>query len=121
MNGGGVEQVGATQAVNDLLLQSVNGKLHFFPGWEPGASVSFSHIRTPGAFLVAASRSATGVVSGVSILSEVGGVCKIADGGGLKKPSVKTATGTVVVVACDAEQGYCSFETTANTTYELTL
>jgi hypothetical protein len=33
MGGGGVEQVGATQAVNDLLLQSVDGELRFFPGW----------------------------------------------------------------------------------------
>jgi hypothetical protein len=38
MNGGGVEQVGATQAVNDMLCQSVNGKIHLFPGWEPGRS-----------------------------------------------------------------------------------
>ena len=117
MNGGGVEQVGATQAINDLLCQSVNGKIHLFPGWEPGASVSFSKIRTPGAFLVSASRSSTGKVSGVSILSEVGGGCKLA---GSKKPSVKSA-GVAVPVACDAAERYCSFESTANTTYKVTV
>lgn len=55
MDGGGVEQVGATQAVNDLLLQSVNRTLHFFPGWEPGPTVSFKKMRAPGAFVVSAS------------------------------------------------------------------
>lgn len=73
MNGGGVEQVGATQACNDLFLQSVGGSLRFFPGWEPGAAVSFDRLRTIGAFLVSATRDASGGVHGVSIVSEVGG------------------------------------------------
>ena len=118
MNGGGVEQVGATQAVNDLLCQSVNGKIHLFPGWEPHTAVSFRSIRTPGAFLVSASRSSAGTVSGVSILSDVGGVCKLA---GLKKPAVKTAADAAVAVTCDAAGHYCSFETKAKPAYEVAV
>ena len=72
MDGGGVEQVGATQAVNDLLLQSVNGKLRLFPGWEPGAAVQFDRLRARGAFLVAASRTAAGALYGVTVRSEAG-------------------------------------------------
>jgi hypothetical protein len=66
MDGGGVEQVGATQAINDLLLQSVESTLHFFPGWEPGHTVSFSRLRTPGAFIVSATLTTTTTTSSSS-------------------------------------------------------
>jgi alpha-L-fucosidase 2 len=119
MNGGGVEQVGATQAVNDLLCQSVNGKIHLFPGWELGSNVSFRNIRTPGAFLVTASRSESGTVSGVRILSEVGGVCKLATE---SKPTVWTAAGGVAVaVVCDSVEHYCSFKTNPQATYKISV
>ena len=82
--------------------------------------MSFSNIRTPGAFLVSASRASSGELSGVSILSEVGGLCKLAVSGSLlkHKPSVKTAAGVAVVVGCEyAAEGYCAFKTAAQTTY----
>merc|ERR1712050_450520 len=78
MNGGGVEQVGATQAVNDLLIQNVGGVINFFPGFEPGQPISFKRIRTIGAFVVSASRSADSLVSDVLITSEKGGNCSFA-------------------------------------------
>ena len=81
MDGGGVEQVGATQAINDLLLLPVDGyaqqngisTMHFCNGWELGEAVSFDKIRAPGAFLVSATRTAAGQLSRVKLVSEVGG------------------------------------------------
>eukprot|EP01047_Picozoa_sp_COSAG01_P072161 COSAG01_NODE_11401_length_1943_cov_1.156725_2_plen_211_part_00 len=115
MNGGGVEQVGATQACNDLFLQSVGGSLRFFPGWEPGAAVSFDRLRTIGAFLVSASRDAGGGVHGVSIVSEVGGRCSIRTA---TTPTVTCqGTGTAVAVSC--KSGNCAFDTNPGTTYTI--
>jgi hypothetical protein len=115
MNGGGVEQVGATQACNDLFLQSVGGSLRFFPGWEPGAAVSFDRLRTIGAFLVSATRDASGGVHGVSIVSEVGGRCSIRT---TTTPTVMCqGTGTAVAVSC--KSGNCAFDTNPGTTYTI--
>ena len=116
MDGGGVEQVGATQAVNDLLCQSVSGKLRLFPGWEPGEAVSFTNIRTPGAFLVAGRRSATGGVSDVTIRSEAGGACTLHRASGAKPPTV-TVGGAAVAVECTATG--CMFPTQAAHTYHV--
>ena len=82
--------------------------------------MSFRNIRAPGAFLVSAARSESGKVFGVSILSEVGGVCKLA--AGPKKPTVRAvAGGAAVAVVCDVAEHYCSFKTTAKATYEVTV
>ena len=52
MGGGGLEQVGATVAVDELLLQSHEGFLVFFPAWERGVSTaSFQNLRARGALL----------------------------------------------------------------------
>eukprot|EP00041_Stephanoeca_diplocostata_P026806 m.729241 g.729241 ORF g.729241 m.729241 type:complete len:1225 (+) comp23048_c0_seq4:158-3832(+) len=72
MSGGGLEQVGATQALNELLLQSFEGFLRFFPGWPLGESASFTALRTVGAHLVNASVDATGAVHDVAITSTAG-------------------------------------------------
>jgi hypothetical protein len=81
--------------------------------------VSFRNIRAPGAFLVSAARGESGKVFGVTILSEVGGVCKLA--AGPKKPAVRAvAGGAAVAVVCDAGH-YCSFKTTAKAAYEVTV
>eukprot|EP00325_Prymnesiales_sp_UTEX-LB-985_P011579 CAMPEP_0174749296 /NCGR_PEP_ID=MMETSP1094-20130205/95372_1 /TAXON_ID=156173 /ORGANISM="Chrysochromulina brevifilum, Strain UTEX LB 985" /LENGTH=195 /DNA_ID=CAMNT_0015954481 /DNA_START=1 /DNA_END=588 /DNA_ORIENTATION=+ len=132
-NGGGVEQVGATQAVNDLLLKSVGGKLTFFPGWEPGQAVSFQRLRAPGAFLVSASRDAAGTLQPISLLSEAGALCRLkardaADAAGrgaqagmaplvAAEPLVTTAAGATVRVECSRDQ--CWFNTTRGMTYHI--
>eukprot|EP00040_Diaphanoeca_grandis_P025186 m.139259 g.139259 ORF g.139259 m.139259 type:complete len:1142 (-) comp30045_c0_seq6:246-3671(-) len=72
MGGGGIEQVGATQAVNELLLQSFEGFLRIFPGWPLNESASFTTLRAVGAFLVSAAVSNDGVVGTVTVLSEMG-------------------------------------------------
>ena len=78
MSGGGIEQVGATLAINELLLQSHEGFLALFPAWGAGAAASFTTLRTRGAFLVSASIDSTRTVAaGVRIVSEAGGVCRV--------------------------------------------
>ena len=77
MGGGGLEQVGATQAVNELLLQSYQGVIRLFPGWPLGEPASFTTLRAVGAFLVSAAVDSAGHVGPVTILSEFGGVCTV--------------------------------------------
>ena len=47
--GGGYEDVGAVEAVNSMLLLSVEGEggmLRFFPAWPIGETASFHNLRT---------------------------------------------------------------------------
>ena len=70
------EQAGATQALNDLLMQSYDGVLHFFPaGWDAGANASFDGLRGRGAFVVSAQWAHGAVSSGIAIHSEAGLNC----------------------------------------------
>jgi hypothetical protein len=118
MGGGGLEQVGATQAINELLLQSFESVdttsmetfspplagtyLRFFPGWPVGERASFKSLRAIGGFLVDGSVDINGVVSGVSVLSTVGGSCTflpfslqgepvVRDGKGTKLPTISVS------------------------------
>jgi hypothetical protein len=77
MGGGGLEQVGATQALNELLLQSFEGFLRFFPGWPLGEPASFVDLRTRGAFLVSAKVNAAGTTSGIVVKSLAGATCTV--------------------------------------------
>eukprot|EP00051_Salpingoeca_urceolata_P007782 m.100454 g.100454 ORF g.100454 m.100454 type:complete len:1120 (-) comp15400_c0_seq2:5-3364(-) len=78
MSGGGLEQVGATVAVDELLLQSHEGYLALFPAWGKGLSASFITLRARGAFLVSAQISADRVVaSPVEVVSEAGARCRL--------------------------------------------
>ena len=53
--GGGVENIGLSQGVNDMLLQSSGGILHLFPAWPRNEPASFATLRAKGAYLVSAS------------------------------------------------------------------
>ena len=50
--GGGVENVGLAQAVNDMLVQSSAGVIFLFPSWPVAERASFVTLRVKGAFLV---------------------------------------------------------------------
>ena len=78
LGGGGVEQFGATEAVNGALLQSQEGFLRLFPMWpdDTGENASFATLRARGAFLVSAAFAGGAVVAPVTILADDG-----ADGG----------------------------------------
>merc|ERR1711964_527776 len=75
MGGGGLEQVGATHALNELLLQSFEGYLRLFPGWPLNERASFTTLRAFGGFLVSASVEIGGLVSDIRVLSEAGLSC----------------------------------------------
>jgi hypothetical protein len=63
-------------AIQEMLLQSHEGVLRFFPCWPEQMDASFTTLRARGAFLVSAERK-NGVVSGVKILSEKGRACTV--------------------------------------------
>ena len=74
LGGGGIEQAGATEAVNSALLQSQEGFLRFFPMWPANESASFTTLRARGALLVSASFVAgAGVAAPVTVLADSSG------------------------------------------------
>ena len=89
--GGGYEDVGAVEAVNCMLLLSIEGFLRFFPAWPIGESASFHGLRASGALLVNASVDEAGLVSNVELLAEKGGQVKFM--APCAKPLVDTQTG----------------------------
>ena len=136
--GGGLEQVGATQAVNELLLQSFvsrpicarvqllhdselddlqEGFLRFFPGWPLGEAASFSTLRAVGAFLVSATVDAAGVVGGVVVRSERGEACTVLNPFAAP-PKVEDGAGRSVA-ARGVGGGKFEFATVAGATYRL--
>jgi hypothetical protein len=71
-NGGGLEDIGANQAIHLLLVQTIDSALVLFPAWPVDSPASFSSLRTAGAFVVTASWSAGVVVSPVLVRSDAG-------------------------------------------------
>ena len=119
--GGMLENIGATAAVNEMLLQSHGGVMRFFPVWDAPAlgPASFTTLRAYGAFLVSAAVDAAGAVAPVALASEVGGdvVFETPWGGG-GTPRVADGSGAAVPVAT-VSAGVFSFPTSAGTTYTI--
>ena len=70
--GGGIENLnGIPGSINEMLMQSYNGKIRVFPSWPEKRDASFVKLRAYGAFLVSAEKRA-GIVHQVEILSEKG-------------------------------------------------
>jgi hypothetical protein len=81
--------------INECLLQGYNGKLRFFPNWPREKDAEFRSLRTVGAFLVSAKRSA-GQVKWIEVLSEAGQPLTIISP--WKSPVVcKTAAGKTIL------------------------
>eukprot|EP00040_Diaphanoeca_grandis_P025184 m.139207 g.139207 ORF g.139207 m.139207 type:complete len:1138 (-) comp30045_c0_seq1:20-3433(-) len=114
MGGGGLEQVGATQAVNELLFQSFEGFLRLFPGWPLDESASFTTLRGVGAFLVSASVSDKGVVGTVTVLSEMGSPCTVLSPW---SRAITVMAKGVPIATKDLGSDKYMFETDAHTTY----
>jgi hypothetical protein len=74
--GGGIENVAGFRAVNEMLLQSHEGVLRFFPVWPREQNARFGSLRAVGAFPVSA-ESKDGTVGGVKIRSEQGRACTV--------------------------------------------
>ena len=75
--GGGYETAGASIAVQEMLLQSHEGFLRFFPVFPKGQPASFSGLRAVGAFVISAQLEPNGTVGGIEIMSEAGRNCAI--------------------------------------------
>jgi len=116
-----LENIGATVAINDLLLQSHGGVMRFFPVWDATAlgAASFTTLRAYGAFLVSASVDEDGLVSPVALSSEVGGdvVFESPWAGGAAPKVVDGSGAAVPVVAVSA--GVWSFATDAGGAYTI--
>ena len=74
--GGGIESCGGFLAINEMLLQSYEGVLRFFPCWPKDQDARFGNLRAVGAFVVSAELK-NGVVAGVRIVSEKGRACTV--------------------------------------------
>ncbi|MFZ4682010.1 MAG: glycosyl hydrolase family 95 catalytic domain-containing protein [Terrimicrobiaceae bacterium] len=103
----------AVQAVNEMLLQTINGVIHIGYSLPIGISASFDQLRTEGGFLVSANIDARGALEGIEIHSTVGGLCRIANpwpdnGVVLTSSRSRRARGAIL-----------TFETDAGVTYRL--
>jgi hypothetical protein len=75
----GMEQLSVVPCtLQEMLFQSHEGVLRFFPCWPKDQDARFGTLRADGAFLVSAQLKA-GEVSGVSIVSEKGRDCAVAN------------------------------------------
>ena len=69
----------AVQAVNEMLLQTINGIIHVGYALPKGLAASFERLRTEGGFLVSAEINERGETVSLGIQSTAGGVCHIAN------------------------------------------
>ena len=70
LGGGGIEQFGATEAVNSALLQSQEGFIRLFSMWPPAENATFTSLRARGAFLVSASFAGGATAAPVAVLAD---------------------------------------------------
>lgn len=126
--GGGVETASGTQAVNDMLMQSVGGIISFFPVWPDGEDASFVDLRAKGAFLVSASYNGTRktIDSSIRIYSEAGRNCSVLRP--LSSPWQDIKVMEVLANGSKRNVGIqwtgtklFTFQTSGNTVYEVTL
>jgi len=117
--GGMLENIGATAAINEMLLQSHGGKLRFFPVWDAAATgpASFTTLRAYGAFLVSASVDGGGTVAPIALSSEVGGDV-VFESPWAGAPRVVDGAGAAVQVA-SVSPGVFSFPTSAGGAYTI--
>ncbi|QKW17790.1 ricin-type beta-trefoil lectin domain protein [Kitasatospora sp. NA04385] len=115
--GGGLEAVGATDAINAMLLQSVNGTIRLFPDYPANRPAHFSNLRAKGGFLVSADYNGT-TVSNVSLAADnAGGPVTVLNpwpGSGL---TVKDAGGATVATTSAGDR--YTFTTTGGGSYTL--
>ncbi|NUW35602.1 ricin-type beta-trefoil lectin domain protein [Nonomuraea sp. SMC257] len=72
IDAGGLESISAIDAINAMMLQSVNGTIRLFPDYPAGRPGHFSNLRVQGGFLVSADHNGTSV-SNVSITADNAG------------------------------------------------
>eukprot|EP00039_Didymoeca_costata_P002978 m.64285 g.64285 ORF g.64285 m.64285 type:complete len:898 (-) comp11637_c0_seq2:36-2729(-) len=123
-NGGGIETAGSTIAINEMLLQSWEGFLRFFPVWPLNESASFVGLRAVGAHLVSAAVDGkTKTFSNISILSEMGSKCTIlnpfASGNTGLKVIANGQTIPTTTVSIRGQDGLFQWNTSVGETYNV--
>jgi hypothetical protein len=119
-----LETIGATQSVNDMLMQSWRDDvIELFPLIPNSSAASFGTLRAVGGFLVSAARGEDGkVVVPVTLTSTVGGNATVLAPWAGHELAVKRAGDGVVIETVPRQMGAglsYSFETTAGETFLL--
>ncbi|WP_438493853.1 glycosyl hydrolase family 95 catalytic domain-containing protein [Streptomyces asiaticus] len=115
--GGGLESVAATDAINAMLLQSTNGTIRLFPNYPAGQKAHFSRLRAQGGFLVTADYDGTNV-SDVSLTADnAGGPVTVLNPWPGRTMKVTDAAGAAVGTSQNNDR--YTFTTTAGGTYML--
>lgn len=74
--GGGVENCGATEALNSMMMQSHESSIKLFPVWPKSVDAKFNQLRAKGAFLIS-SELKNGKVKYLKVVSIKGGIIRI--------------------------------------------
>jgi hypothetical protein len=120
--GGGIECCsGVPACVNEMLLQSHEGILRFFPAWDKTKDASFYNLRAYGAFLVSG-KIENGTIGDLWVYSEKGRKCVFQSPFG-RCAILKAGNGTPVAVdpAPEVENGAYSFDTEAGKCYAIRI
>ena len=115
-----MEGLGAIGIVDELLLQSHTGTITLFPQVPPGEPASFRSLRARGGFLVSAAMP-TGQrdkISGVAIVSEVGGTATLRTPWSCKNVHVTAMPGGKVATK-SAAPDTISWDTAAGVSYSV--
>ncbi|MEV6299912.1 discoidin domain-containing protein [Actinoplanes sp. NPDC051861] len=112
----GLEKSGATEAVNNLLLQSDDGVMRVFPVWPSGRDASFVRLREKDAFLVS-SRVVSGRVDYVDVTSEQGRQLRLRNPWPGRTVRVAEAGGGTITPTVSGD--VISFPTRAGATYSI--
>lgn len=114
----GMETTGIfATAVNEMLLQSHEGKIRLFPATPEGFEAAFT-LRAEGAFMVSSSIDTLGFVETVEIYSEVGTPCRVVNPWSNNMVVITTSRGKSSVIKED-ENGLLSFKTKKGESYTL--
>jgi hypothetical protein len=117
-DGGGVENIGVSRAINEMLVTSiggVGGVLTLFPFWPASLTAAFGGLAVKGGLLVgAAYDNATAAVgSPFTIIATVGATAtqrvRLADPWGKGALTVTCGTGAPIAVSWESA-GVCTFE-----------
>jgi len=107
-------------ALNEMLMQSHEGVIRFFPVWEEERPARFHRLRAYGAFLVSG-EFADGVVKSARIESEKGRACRVQNPWpGQTFRVTDLATGAEVACKADPKRAdYLVFKTDPGRAYQL--
>ena len=112
----GIEKSGATEAINNMLVQSDQGVVDLFPVWPAGKDASFYHLLVPGAFDVS-SATHNGTVGYADITSNAGQRLQLKNPWPGHQIAVTDQHGHTVRLA--ASNGVVAFDTVKGGTYHL--